>query len=181
MKTLLGSLIILFSGFAFAHPGGHTLTCKSAKNSGANQALEISLHRSNGKGWYAPTITVKADGKSYTLDTPDDMDNYGETFHNSPLGVIHVTADNYNDNSATTFGGFSIVGIPSTVRAFDDQGSPVKYDLKTNKDQDSCYDTFGKALFQGIIQGHLKSNNKEIPFEMQILDCELVYDSGMIC
>ncbi|MBS1968860.1 MAG: hypothetical protein JSU04_01045 [Bdellovibrionales bacterium] len=181
MKTLLGSLTILFSSFAFAHPGGHTLTCKSAKNSGAKQAIEVSLHRSNGKGWYAPTISVKADGKNYVLDTSDDMDNYGDTFHNSPLGVIHVTANNYNDNTATTFGSFSVVGIPSTVRAFDDQGHAVKYDLKAQKDQDGCYDSNGKARFQGVIEGQLKSNNKDISIETQILDCELVYDSGMAC
>jgi hypothetical protein len=181
MKTLLGSIVILFSSFALAHPGGHTLTCKSAKKSDAQQSLEISLTRSNGKGWYAPTVTVKADGKKYTLDTPDEMENYGDTFHNAPLGVIRITFENYNDNTALTFGGFSIVGIPSTVRAFDYQGHAVRYDFKTHKAEDGCYDTRGTARFQGVVEGQLNSKKKDISIETQILDCELKYDSGMAC
>jgi len=179
MKALLVTMTFMFTQFALAHSGSNTLTCKSAKNSGSKQMIQLSLSRGNTAGLAAPTISMKVDGQAYTLDTPEDTLSYGETFHNSPLGVVRVTAENYNDNAAAIRGGFSVVAIPSTVRAFDNQGHPVKWSLKSEKDE--CNDSNGKATFQGVFHGDLNANKKDVSVEPQILDCELVYDSGMAC
>lgn len=179
MKLLIPLMIFTaYSNMAHAHPGGHRLTCKSAKNSGSNQRIDLSLARSNGKGWHAPTIEVGIDNKKLELFTPDDMENYGTTFHNSPLKVITVTAEVSYDGVENT-GNLTIVGIPSTVKAFDMNNKPVKWSFEAEKDE--CNDTNGRATFQGILNGHLYEGKESIEVDTQILDCELTYGSGMTC
>ncbi|MGZ3790122.1 MAG: hypothetical protein ACXVLQ_16420 [Bacteriovorax sp.] len=179
MKNLLAFFIFTaLSNTAFAHPGGHKLVCQSAKHSGSNQKIEISLSRSNGTGWYAPTIEMSVENKKFKLTTPDDMNNYGTTFHNSPLKVITVTADVPIEKN-TNAGYFSVVAIPGSVKAFDTENKPVKWSLKAEKDE--CNDTNGRATFQGIIHGYLNVDSSDIYIDPQILDCELSYNSGMEC
>jgi hypothetical protein len=180
MKQFIATLALtLASTMALAHPGGHSLVCKSASNSGSKQAVVVDLSRSNGTGWYAPTISVEVDGSKFVLTTPDEMKNYGDTFHDSPLGVITVTADNNEEKNAAITGYFSVVAIPSSVKAFDTDGNPVKWDFKAEKDD--CNDSNGKAQFQGIFRGNINSGKKQISIDTQIMDCELTYDSGMAC
>lgn len=179
MKNLFAILVLLTSTASFAHTGSHELACKSAKKSGARQPLKISLKRGNDAGLVAPTISATVNGKKYTLDTPDEMNLYGSTFHNSPLGVITITVNNRDDNTATVYGSFSVVAIPSTVRAFDHEGRPVKWNFRL--EQDECSDAAGKAKFQGVIRGLIHSQKDEVDLDTQILDCELIYDSGMSC
>lgn len=179
MKHLLAFFIFTaLSNTAFAHPGGHKLVCQSARNSGSNQKIKISLSRSNATGWFAPTIEMSVENKKFQLTTPDEMNNYGTTFHNSPLKVITVTADVPSEKNANT-GYFSVVAIPGSVKAFDSENKPVKWSLKAEKDE--CNDSSGKANFQGIIHGYLHLENSEIDIDAQILDCELTYNSGMAC
>lgn len=179
MKLLIPLFIFAaVSNIAHAHPGGHRLTCKSAKNSGSEQKVEFSLARSNGVGWHAPKIEVSVDNKKLELSTPDDMSNYGTTFHNSPLQVITVTAEVEYDGISNT-GGLSLVAIPKSVKAFDDQNSPVQWTFEAEKDE--CNDTNGKATFQGILNGYLYEGKEHIKVDTQILDCELAYSSGMTC
>lgn len=180
MKKIFTAIIItITSTAAFAHSGGHELTCRSAKNSGSHQPIKISLARANTVGLWAPKISIAVKRKKHTLDTQDDMVSYGETFHNSPLGVITVTVSNRDENTAVVFGGFSIVAIPNSVRAYDPQGRPMKW--KFTDEKDDCYDSAGRARFHGIFRGHLKSYGKDIPLETQVLECELTYTSGMAC
>jgi hypothetical protein len=179
MKTLLASVLSLVSSIVMAQPGSHALTCKSAKHSGSHQIIEISLRRSNSVGFAAPSILMKVDGATYKLESPDDMKSYGDTFHNSPLGVIQISANNYDEENAAVRGSYSVVGIPSTVRAFDEEGNPVKWSLK--KDLDFCFDSNGKAVFKGVLHGDIYVNEKLISIEPQILDCELIYNSGSAC
>jgi hypothetical protein len=164
---------------AFAHPGGHTLICQSAPNSGSSQQIRLELTRSNSAGWYAPKATLDVNQQKFTLDTPDETKNYGETYHNSPLGVITVTIDNFSEDVGHNFGRFSVVAIPQSVQAFDTEGKPVNWSLKDEKDD--CFDSSGSATFQGIFHGILRSNEKGIDLDTQILDCTLKYDSGMAC
>lgn len=179
MKLLIPLIIFAaVSTSAHAHPGGHTLVCKSAKNSGSHQEVEISLHRSNGIGWYAPVIEISIDNQKIALTTPDDASNYGTTFHNSPLKVIVINAEVPYERNANT-GGFSIAAIPETVKSFDNQNQPVIWSLKDEKDE--CNDTNGKATFQGILHGFLRANDSDIDLDAQIMDCELSYNSGMAC
>ncbi len=163
---------------AFANPGSHKLACKSAKNSGANQRIELSLKRSNGARWSAPIIEMSIENKKFQLTTPDESNNYGTTFHNSPLKVITVTAEVPFDQKANT-GFFGVVAIPETVKAFDNQNNSVKWSLKAEKED--CYDSNGKALFQGVVHGNVNIDNTEINIDAQVLDCELTYNSGMSC
>lgn len=179
MKLLIPLMIFAtFSNMAHAHPGGHRLVCKSAKNSGSAQKLDFSLARSNGKGWHAPTIEVIVDNKKIEFSTPDEMDNYGTTFHNSPLKVITVTAEVEYDGIQNA-GNFSIVAIPETVKAFDTENNPVQWSFEAEKDE--CNDTNGKAIFQGIINGYLYEGKENIHIDTQIMDCVLTYNSGMAC
>jgi len=180
MKQFIVTLIItLASTIAMAHPGGSSLTCKSASNSGSKQVVEVSLDRSNGLGWYAPTISITIDGKKLTMTTPDAMQSYGETIHDSPLGVITATADNSNEKKAAVSGYISVMAIPATVKAYDSGGNLVKWDFKAEKDE--CNDSNGKATFQGIIRGYMYDGKTNTSLDTQILDCELTYDSGMAC
>lgn len=179
MKHLLAFLIFTaLSNTAFAHPGGHKLVCKSAKNSGSTQKIEISLSRSNGTGWFAPTIEMNVENKKFQLTTPDEMNNYGTTFHNSPLKVITVTAEVPFEKNANT-GFFSVVAIPASVKAFDIENKPVKWSLKNEKDE--CNDSNGRATFQAIVHGYLNVDDSETNIGAQVLDCELAYNSGMAC
>lgn len=180
MKQLIVTLVLsLASTIAMAHPGGHTLTCKSAKNSGSKQVIELSLARSNGTGWWAPKIQVTIDGKEYLLDTPDEMNNYGETFQDAPLGVVTVSADTSANKDAKTYGAFSVVAIPKTVKAFDEEGRPVTWKFEDEKD--SCSYSNGKATFQGILRGYIGKDQQDTDIDAQIMDCELDYNSGMAC
>lgn len=174
MKQVLTLLVFgILSTTAFAHPGSHRLSCQSVLNSGAKQKVEVSLVRSNGKGWYAPTIKVTLDKKEVVLNTPDDMDNYGSTFHNSPLKVVTVTAEVQDS------GYFSIIAIPETVKAFDLEGNPVQWSFEAEKDE--CNDTNGSATFKAIINGYIYQDGADDKIETQVLDCKLTYNSGMTC
>ena len=179
MKHLMTTFIFsLISTAAFAHPGGHQLTCKSAKNSGSKQAIEFLLKRSNGSGWFAPTVEVTTNGKKMLLATPDENNNYGTTFHNSPLKVITVTVEvPYEKN--INYGILSVVAIPQTVKAFDNQNKPMKWSLESEKDE--CNDSNGRATFQAIIHGSVRNNDSAVDVDTQVLDCELTYNSGMAC
>lgn len=179
MKKL--SLILAFvSTTAFAHPGSHTLVCKSPKNT--KLPITVNIHRANGTGWYEPEMTVTVNDKAYNLTATDLSQDYGETFHNSPLGVIRVTANNYVEADPVVLGSLSVVAIPSTVKAFDYEGKPVKWNLEAEKDE--CNDTNGKALFKGILHGQVKftgNESSEVSLDGEVLDCELKYNSGMSC
>jgi hypothetical protein len=179
MKHLLAFFLFnAISQTAFAHPGGNTLVCHSAKQSGSSQKIELSFSRSNGPGWYEPDLEMNIGGNKFKLTTPDEMSLYGATFHDSPLKVISDSAEvPYDDNTNNGF--VNVVAIPNTVKAFDSGNKPVKWSMK--KEKEECYDTNGRATFQGIIQGHVYVDKKEINVEAQILDCELTYDSGMSC
>lgn len=180
MKQLFALIVFgTLSTTAFAHPGGHKLVCQSAKNSGSKDKVAISLYRSNGKGFFAPIIKVSINQKEILLHTPDDLDNYGTSFYNSPLGSITVSAE-VPFEEKTNNGHFKIVAIPKTVKAFDPEGKPVKWSFKAQKED--CYDTNGSATFKAIIDGYIYfegTDGKQI--ETQILDCELTYNSGMTC
>ena len=180
MKQLIASFVLTFATtVAFAYPGGNHLSCKSASNSGSKQVIELSLDRSNGAGWYAPVISMTVNGKKMILDTPDEMNQYGETYHDSALGVILVTADNSTEKNTNTEGNFSVMAIPSSVKAVDSDGTPMKWSIQAEKDE--CNDSNGKAKFQGVFHGFLNSGKKNIDLDTQVLDCELDYDSGMAC
>ncbi|WP_413289211.1 hypothetical protein [Bdellovibrio sp. HCB337] len=180
MKHVITSLVLLLiSTGALAHSGGHTLVCKSAMNSGSNQVIEFYLHRANYSEDYAPEISVTINGQKHILPTPHESKPYGQTFHNSPLGVITVTANNYYENKVNLWGGFSVVAIPNTVTAFDTDGKAVKWDFEAEKDE--CNDRNGSAKFKGIFHGDLRNKKSDIPIDTQILDCELTYSSGMAC
>ena len=163
---------------AFAHPGSSTLTCKSQKDFKSKQAIEIFLKRANGLGWGSPIIDVTINKKLTKLSTPDDMSNYGETFHNSPLKVIRVSVA-VGESEKSNSGHFSVVAIPESVKAFDQAGNAVKWSLKTENDE--CYDVHGKAVFKSIIRGYIKESESRTEIEAQILDCTLVYSPGMSC
>ena len=180
MKRLIAILVLsLASTVTMAHPGGHTLTCTSAKNSGSKQVIEVSLARSNRTGWWAPKIQITVDGKQYLLDTPDEMNNYGETINDAPLGVVTVSADTSANKEAKTYGAFSVVAIPNTVKAFDEEGKPVSWKFEDEKD--GCSYSNGKATFQGILHGYIGQGQQDIDIDTQIMDCELNYNSGMAC
>ena len=179
MKHLI--IITIFSILSkpvFAHPGSSTLVCKSVDKLGSKTMLEVLVKRDNGIGWGSPTVEIKVNGKLTTLSTPDDMNNYGETFHNSPLKVIRVTVVAPDADELNT-GIFSVVAIPETVKAFDKAGKPVKWSLKAENDE--CYDVQGKAVFKGIIHGFIHHDDLQTQLDSQVLDCTLTYNPGMSC
>ncbi len=188
MNTFINQLaaitIVLSTSNAFAHPGSHGLSCKSAAQSGSNQQLVFTLSRSNGTGWAAPSFSVTVNGQKTDIETTDEMQTYGETFHNSPLGVIRVSANNMNGTQPNEIWA-TVTAIPSTVKAFDSEGKPVKWTFE--KEKDDCSDSNGKAKFKGIIHGTLRTNANsaekatDINLDTQIMDCELTYNSGMAC
>ena len=170
---LIITLIILVSVQTFAHPGSHTLSCKSV-NSGS-KSIGFSLTRANGPGWSAPIFTVVIDKKKYSFEPPDEKD-YGETVRDVPLGVIYITADNMGDGESNQ-GSFSLMAIPSSVKI---KGQSPKWNLKDEKD--SCYDANGKATFRGIFRGSLQQGSgKQIDLGPILMSCGLEYDSGMAC
>ena len=169
---------LLFSFAVSAHPGGSHLVCHSRAGSDSEQYIRLSVSRSNGLGWMAPQISVAVNGKEYILDTPSEESMYGETSHDSPLKLIHVSvsvAKNEGMNTAQ----LNVQAIPDSVRAYNSRGHLVHWSLKAS--QEDCYDSNGKSTFQGIFQGILYSTDGTISFEPQILDCKLVYDPGMAC
>jgi len=117
--------------------------------------------------------------KSASNSGSDEMNQYGETYHDSALGVILVTADNSTEKNTNTEGNFSVMAIPSSVKAVDSDGTPMKWSIQAEKDE--CNDSNGKAKFQGVFHGFLNSGKKNIDLDTQVLDCELDYDSGMAC
>lgn len=179
MRNLILTLsLCFFSTTAFAHPGGHSLVCKSLPN--AKRKLELSLARSNGTGWYPPSFSIAVDGKKHEFTTDDEMKTFGSTFHNSPLGVIVVTADNSGDDQdGTRFGYFQVVGIPSTVKAYDPQGKRIKWSPELEKD--ACVDANGKATFKGMIRVEFREGQDSFELEGEPMNCELTYNSGMAC
>jgi hypothetical protein len=182
MKNLIVTFVMtLVSTAALAHTGSHTLTCKSAAKSGSKQIVQFSLRRSNSEKTYHPEYSITINGKKFEFATEDDDRNYGETFHNSPLGVITVTADNYYDENSANTALFSITAIPGTVKAYDTDGKLVKWNLKQEQEEDYCYDRNGKATFKGLLKGSLNTGDKSVPVDTQIMDCELSYNSGMAC
>lgn len=188
MKTLITQLaaigLLITTSPAFAHSGSHSLICKSAARSGSNQKLVFTLSRANGTGLVAPSFSVTLNGQKTEIETTDEMQSYGQTFHNSPLGVITVSADNMNGTQPHEIWA-TVTAIPSTVKAFDSNGKPVKWTFE--KEKDSCSDSNGKAKFKGILHGTLRTSAnvpekaKDIELDTQIMDCELIYDSGMAC
>jgi hypothetical protein len=179
MKLLIAlSVFATLSTSAFAHPGTNRLVCKSAANSGSTQNVEVHVTRFNSTGWSNPTIELTLGNNKFELTTPDEMDNYGETIHDSPLKVIRVTGavpyEKDNNN-----GYFSVTAKPETVKAFDLDGNPVQWSLEAEKDD--CYDSNGSSTFQAIIKGLIYSNEKLQLIDTQVLDCELTYNSGMAC
>jgi hypothetical protein len=183
MKLLLSIFALaLMSQTAFAHPGSHSFVCKSVNNSGLNQKLEVHIKRMNGVGWIHPTIEMTLNDQLHTFTTPSDESNYGETFHNSPLGVITSSVE-VPYEEATVNGHFRIVAMPKTVKAFDYEGNPVEWKLEDEQGEEGeCYDSNGSAKFQAIINGYFNFQKSEfIKIETQILDCELTYNSGMSC
>jgi hypothetical protein len=180
MKNLISTLVLtLVSSAALAHSGSNTLTCKSAAKSGSKQVVEFVLHRANSEHSYAPTYSITIDGKKFEFTTDDDMKNYGETYHDSPLGVITVSADNYYETNSVNTGILRVVAMPNTVKAYDSEGKLVKWSMK--EEETDCYDRNGKATFKGLFRGFLNSGDKNIPIDTQIMDCELEYNSGMAC
>ncbi len=176
MKKLLWvvALISLAAFQVFAHPGRHTLSCKTAKTA-KSKSIEFSLTRSNGIGWFAPSWTVIIDKKKYEFAPKDEMKEYGESIRDVPLGVIYITADNVEDGEANQ-GRFSLMAIPGSVKM---NGLPPKWSLKNEKDP--CYDTNGKATFNGIFRGTLLQGEKSLDLEPVLMACKLEYDSGMAC
>lgn len=124
-------------------------------------------------------INIVVNGKEILLNTPDEMGDYGSTFHNSPLKVITVTAEAaYEDNA--NGGYFSVIAVPETVKAFDIDNQPVIWSMEAEKDE--CNDTNGRAEFKGILKGFLHTEDqKDIYLDTQLMDCELKYNSGMSC
>jgi len=180
MKNLIATLALtIASSTAFAHNGSNTLVCKSSKNSGSKQVIEFNLVRSNGKHESAPTYSLTVNGKKYEFTTENELKSYGETFHNSPLGVITVTADNVSEEDSVNTGYISVVAVPGSVKSYDTAGKLQKWNMKDEKDD--CYDTNGKATFKGIFHGYLHSNDTPVDLDTQIMDCELSYNSGMAC
>lgn len=182
MKNLLTLALLFASAPALAHSGGHSLVCKSAKNSGSKQVVEFELRRSNSTGFMGPSFSITVDGKKTDATTDDIMLGYGSTFHNSPLGLIRVTADNSEDAEAKNNVFVSVTAIPATVKAYNTEGKRVKWTLEQEKDD--CGDANGRATFKGILRGSIKED-KDGPtttvVEPQIMDCRLVYGSGMAC
>ena len=53
---------------------------------------------------------------------------------------------------------------------------------RIDDEDDACYDTAGKAVFRGSFRGWISDDSGGgITLRAQILDCELVYTSGMSC
>ena len=182
MKKLITILALsLAPALAFAHPGGNSLVCKSAKRSGSKQVVEFTLARSNGTGWYPPEFSVTVDGKKTEFKNDDETQSLGETIHNSPLGVILVTADNTGVENAPIYGQFQVTAVPSTVKAYDTDGKLVKWNFNAEKSE--CYDSNGKATFKGVFKGYIYENGRSEGqnLDVQVMDCELTYDSGMAC
>lgn len=181
MKTAIATLITLAATAAIAHPGGNSLVCKSSANSGGKQKLALEIDRSNGVGWYAPTIKLTVDGKLYDFSQQDEMKQYGETEHDSPLGVIIVTADTEETQDKNRVS-LNITALPQTVKTYDGEGKLQKWSFK--KAGEECYDTDAKAKFKAIIRGHMDLDNPGssfAPVDTEILDCTLTYDPGMAC
>jgi len=178
MKTILVvAAVAVVPVSASAHPGGHTLTCKSL--AGAKPVVALELHRSNGTGWFGPSFTITVDGAAHDFTTADPMLSFGSTTHDAPLGVILVTADNSEDTTATARGGFTVTAIPRTVQAFGADGKRAQW--RIDDENDGCHDSRGKARFRAAFRGWLKDGAPETDLDAQVLDCELDYDSGMAC
>jgi hypothetical protein len=171
------SLISLVAVQALAHPGSHTLSCRSVKTANS-KSIEFSLRRSNGPGWFAPGWTVMIDKKKYNFEPTDENKDFGETIRDVPLGVIYITADNMGDGESNQ-GSFSLMAIPGSLRM---NGQPPKWNFKNEKDQ--CYDSNGKATFSGIFRGTLvQGAGKQLDLDLGpvLMSCKLEYDSGMAC
>lgn len=168
------ALVSLVTVQSFAHPGSHSLSCKSVPAKGS-KSIEFSLGRSNGIGWGPPSWTVVIDKKKYEFEPKDEMKSYGDTVRDVPLGVIYITADNTGDGEVNQ-GSFSLMGIPSSVKM---NGLPPKWNFKNEKD--TCYDTNGKATFNGIFRGFLKQGEKDLELGPTLMSCKLEYNSGMAC
>jgi hypothetical protein len=185
MKNLIAALaLILTSTSAFAHGGSHHVACHSAAESGSKQYVEFSLNRANGVGLVGPAFTVGVNGKRTSFQTDDEMKTFGETTHNSPLGVIMVSATNDDQEGTDTHGRFTLTAIPSTVKAFTADGKRNKWSLKA--EQDECNDANGSAKFKAIFRGNMNTKlpgdkYSDTTVEVQILDCEMEYNSGMAC
>lgn len=171
---VLAVALLLVSATADAHPGGHHLTCTSEK--GAKQSVQLDLSRMNGVGWAGPSFTITVDGTAHEFTTDDEMQSFGSTTHDSPHGVIVVTADNRADTAATEHGGFTVKAIKRSVKAYDVDGKRVRSSAAAT-DDDGCYDSNGKATFRARFRGWIGGDK----LDAQILDCELDYDSGMAC
>lgn len=182
MKTLITAftMILFYTHAAHAHLGGHTLVCKSPKVADKSRVV-FTLSRGNAEGYVAPKYSYTKGNKKYEFTTENDMLSFGETIHNSPLGVIRATAYNTSDEQASIKSSFTITAIPATVRAFDENGKPIKWSLELEKNSE-CYDSNGRANFKAVFSGWIEEGAEKFePVEPQILDCELSYNSGMAC
>lgn len=176
--SLIFLITFALSTPVLAHLGTSSLVCKSSINSGTKQSLDIFVKRANGIGWGSPIIEVTLNGKKIVLNTPDDLNNYGETFHNSPLGVIRVTVI-VPESEEVHSGVFSVVALPQTVEAFDQDGKLLEWSLEAENNE--CYDVHGKASFQGVFRGHLQSGDLKTQIDAQVMDCTLTYNPGKSC
>lgn len=179
MKHIIFFFIAIIS-IAAAAPGNQELICKSK----ASQKIELRILRSNVLGLSAPEVEIIDNDKHYILDTPDEMNSYGTSFRNAALGVIVITATNSAEKSAKITGSFEVVALPSTVKAYDQNGRIKKWNLSDEGKE--CNDASGKAVFKGLFKGEYKTTlpNGKITrrkFQPQVLDCELNYNSGSAC
>ena len=69
------------------------------------------------------------------------------------------------------------MAIPSSVMM---NGKAPRWNFKNEKDE--CYDTNGKATFNGIFRGFLQQGEgKQLELGPVLMSCKLEYNSGMAC
>ena len=178
-KILLPMLaaISFLSSTAQAHPGSHTLICKGNKTQTAAQDVTFSMKRVNAIGWGAPAFSLQVAGKEIKLDSPDENKFYGDYINDAPIGLIYITAANsaYEKNNYHV----SIKAIPNTVKAVDTNGKAIKWNIKDERD--TCYNSNGKATFQGIFSSDVTTNGQSSSVQPMLVQCTLDYSSGMAC
>ena len=181
--ALITFCLLATAGTAFAIPGGSNLICDTAANSTSKQKIHLEVHRVNSVGDLAPAIEFSLNNKKYPILTPNINKQYGETIHDAVLGVVVVTADTTSTNQKNKIR-VQVMAIPGTVKAFNSNGTPAKWDL-ADEDGGECIDGYGKANFQGVFTGTLETapstDNSWVPLDNQIMDCTIDYNTGSAC